>query len=793
MPVFLLFQNCYHLYFIRYTAQRSFPIFLILAVIFGSSCAPARYVPEGDYLLSKNKVENVQKSVPEDQLKNYVLQKPNKRLFGLRFYLFLYNLSNIQKEKWPHNWLRKIGEEPVIYNPGLTENSADQLRQFLENKGYHQAVVSDTVIFRGRNARAYYSIQSNDPYRIKTITYVFEDTSLISHVLPDTLNSLLKRGMRFDKDVLQQERIRIENLLKEQGYYRFVKEYIFYNATLDPDDNSVELVMIIKEFVEGEPDPRTKVKQHHRYKIGNVYLNPDYIAQPGENGLEPGQISFDTTFYQGQYLLYSGKPSLKPGVIINSSYIVPGQFYKLSDVNRTYRNLSELNLVRYTNITFREVEAVPASANERLLDCRIELTQKKVQSYQTEIAGTNSAGDLGIRGNLLYQNFNLFKGAEVFNLKVTGAIEALRNRSEGKYKSMKEVGMETSIVFPKFFSPFRLESFVKKYSPKTSISASFNYQSRPDYTRSIANSSFSYKWKGNQYLTHTIWPLELNYVQIYENLSSAEFLDSMKNTPLGYSFEDHMVNVARYGIELNKQAIGQRKDFVFTRFNIESAGNLVNLANKIFNEKTTDEPYELFNVPYFQYMRGDVDFSYYNIIDKQNSFVYHLFIGLGIPYGNSETLPYEKKFFAGGPNSIRAWNTYDLGPGSYVETDTALSSVFYYPNKNGDMKLEANIEYRFKVIWKMEGAIFLDMGNVWDIGEDEDKPGAEFNWARFHKEIAIGTGFGARFDFSFFLLRLDFGIKLRDPALPEGERWVQAFRNFGINDLHLKFGIGYPF
>jgi hypothetical protein len=429
----------------------------------------------------------------------------------------------------------------------------------------------------------------------------------------------------------------------------------------------------------------------------------------------------------------------------------------------------------------------------KTLDSRIELSQKKVQFYQSEIAGTNSAGDLGIRGNLTYQNLNVFKGAEVLNLKFTGAIEALKNRSEGKYRSMKELGAETSIVFPKFFAPFRLEKFVKRYLPKTSVLLSFNYQSRPDYTRSIVNSSISYRWKGNPYLTHTIWPLELNYVQIYEDLSSEEFIDSIKNTPLGYSFEDHMVNMARYGFELNNQTIGKRKDFFFARFNIESAGNLVNVVKNLSGGEETGEPNELLNVPYFQYFRSDLDFSYHNVIDKQNTFVYHVFIGLGLPYGNSGAMPYEKKYYSGGPNSMRGWSTRDIGPGSYVEQDTLQSSVFYYPNKSGDMKLEANIEYRFKVIWKMGGAIFLDMGNIWDIGEEEDRPGADFSWNRFYKEVGIGTGFGARFDFSFFLLRLDFGIKLRDPSLPEGDRWIGLFQNFGLNDLHVKFGIGYPF
>jgi hemolysin activation/secretion protein len=279
-------------------------------------------------------------------------------------------------------------------------------------------------------------------------------------------------------------------------------------------------------------------------------------------------------------------------------------------------------------------------------------------------------------------------------------------------------------------------------------------------------------------------------VQIYEERSQQDFLDSIKNTPLGYSFEDHVVNMARYSIELNNQTLGKSRNFIYTRINIESAGNLLNLYNKTFNSTDSETPYTFWSVPYFQYFLGDVDLRYYNVIDKQNRFVYRLFVGLGYPYGNSEALPYEKKYFSGGPNSIRAWRTRDLGPGSYVEAD---SSLYYFPNKNGDIKLEANLEYRFKVIWKMEGALFLDVGNIWSIREEPDKPGAEFAWNRFYKEIAVGSGLGFRFDFSFFLLRFDFGIKLRDPALPEHNRWVPVFRDFGFNDLGLKVGIGYPF
>jgi outer membrane protein assembly factor BamA len=595
--------------------------------------------------------------------------------------------------------------------------------------------------------------------------------------------------MKFDKDILQSERVRIENLLKEFGYFRFSKEYVYFHATIIPEQNAVDLTMRFKEFVEGKPDPRSKVRLHPKYRIGRVFVYPDYASPTLAERGKSEAIRLDTVVYNDQLFLNTGKSTLKPSVVYNMNHIIPGQYYKLSNVTKTYRNLSELGPIRYTNIIFWD-DSLAAPGRDRMLDCRIELTRKKVQAYQAEIAGTNSAGDLGVRGNISYQNLNLFRGAEIFNIKFTGAIEALKNRTNKQYTSMKEIGAETNIIFPKFFAPLRLSGFVKRYSPKTAISASFNYQSRPDYTRSIANSSFSYKWNTKPYLSHTIWPLEANYVQIYEERSSQEFIDSIKNTPLGFSFEDHLVNMARYGFELNNQSIGRSRDFIFLRFNLESAGNLVYAVNKITGSDTIGSQYYLFNVPYFQYVRGDIDFRYYNIIDRQNKFAYRLYIGLGYPYGNSEALPFEKKFFSGGPNSIRAWSTRDLGPGSYVDT---TETYFKYPNKNGDIKIEANVEYRFKVIWKMEAAIFFDIGNIWAIRPEEERPGSLFEWNRFYKELAVGTGLGARFDFSFFLLRVDFGLKLRDPAMQEKERWLSAIRDFNIKDLHLNFGIGYPF
>ncbi|HLO58782.1 MAG TPA: BamA/TamA family outer membrane protein [Bacteroidales bacterium] len=759
----------------------------VLSVIVLTGCSQARYVPKGDYLLSRNRIETRQKSdITQEELQGYVLQNPNKRMLGIRLYLFLYNLSNPAKEKWPHNWLRKIGEEPVIFDSTLTKTSVDQLKQFLSNKGYNNSLVKDTVRFHRKNASVLYRIEYGKPYRIRTIRYVFEDTALAPIILADTVNSILHKNIVFNKDKLGLERTRIESLLKEKGYFNFSKEYIFYEAVTNSLTDSVGLTMHVKEYIAGEPDPHTKIRPHPKYRIREVQVFPDFADNFGNNK----KIN-DTAFVKNVYFLTPGRPNLKPNAIMSRNYILPGEYYKLSDVNRTYRNLSNLSIVRFTNITFKEADSISGFGNDRYLDCRIELTQKKLQSLQFEIAGTNSSGDLGARGSLVYSNFNLFRGAEVLNMRFTGALESLKNQTNGQYKSMREFGISSNIVFPKFFAPFRFEGFVKRYAPKTSIAASINYQSRPDYTRSIANASFYYKWNSTPYLSHTFYPIELNYIRIYKINFSKELQDFITNSPLAYSFENHVINDIRYTLELNNQTLGKSRNFVFTRVNLESAAFFLHLANNGFNHQNDSSTYRLFNVPYFQYILGDVDLRYYNVIDRQNRVVMRVFAGAGVPYGNSNALPYEKKYFSGGPNSMRAWGTRDLGPGSYV--DKTSDSLFYFPNRNGDIKLEGNIEYRFKLIWKIESALFLDAGNVWNMKKDPEKPNAEFSWNRFYKEIAVASGLGFRFDFSFFLLRVDIGLRLRDPSFTDGERWTNPFHNFDFGDLHFKFGIGYPF
>jgi outer membrane protein assembly factor BamA len=365
----------------------------------------------------------------------------------------------------------------------------------------------------------------------------------------------------------------------------------------------------------------------------------------------------------------------------------------------------------------------------------------------------------------------------------------MTNRYEGKTSNfknlMKEGGIETTLTLPKFLVPFPAQRFTMKYNPRTVISTSYNYQDRPDYVRTIASTSLSYRWKGNSFNTHQLYPIDFNYVSLPNDIDSALQAD-IANTPLVSSFQNHTILASRYTFEYTTQVIEKKEDFIYLRSNIESAGNLLhNFAKLTPNENDTN----LMGVPYFQYLKGDVEFQVHNQITQGNKVVYRFFAGMGYPLGNSDALPFEKLYFSGGPNGIRAWSTARLGPGS----DTSRQAS--YASKMGDIRLEANLEYRFRLFWKLEGAFFLDVGNIWTLREYDTRPGTNFDWDRFYKEIAVGTGVGARFDFSFLIIRLDFGLKMRDPAILEGSRWI----DFNSMEYTLRqrstwqFGIGYPF
>ncbi|MDP4185650.1 MAG: BamA/TamA family outer membrane protein, partial [Bacteroidota bacterium] len=439
-------------------------------------------------------------------------------------------------------------------------------------------------------------------------------------------------------------------------------------------------------------------------------------------------------------------------------------------------------------------ESADTLAN-KILDCYILLTPQTLQSYTFDVEGTNSSGNYGFAGNLNYQHRNIFRGAELLNVRFKGALEkqlAVVNEAKQKFNT-REYGVETDLVIPRFWAPLNAESFSKYSMPLTRLSLSYNYQKRPDYTRTIANSQFGYDWRTSAYSRHQFNLIDFNIVHLFAK--NEAFVDSIKNLYIRSSYIDHLILATNYTYTYSTQNLQKRTDYSYFRLSFETAGNSLYLLNRLMNSKKEAQTdydlsknyYKFLNTPFAQYAKLDLEYRRGFILDYINSIVFRSFLGVALPYGNFDLIPFEKQYFTGGANGIRAWKVRSLGPGTY----SAPNNVF--PNQSSDIKLEANAEYRFKLFWKLEGALFLDAGNIWSINDKDNRPGAVFKFDQFYKQIAMGTGVGTRFDFTYFIIRVDLGIKMRDPAETVRTKWRIFDGPLKQDNLNLTFAIGYPF
>jgi hypothetical protein len=439
-------------------------------------------------------------------------KSPTKKILGLKFHLSVYNLSREKKDNWWNRSLRTIGEEPVIFDEYLTEKTRAQLQLYLHNKGYYNGTVNDTVLYNKKKAKVIYTLDLQEPYRINSIKYRFEDTTVMKFILADTLNSLLKTGDNFDVDVLSAERDRIEKILKDRGFYNFAKEYIFYQADSSKKFHKVDVNLVVKKYRQLNVNGSFTEIPHPKYRIGNVYIITCFDAKEALANPDEFKAKLDTIVIDGITILFDDKQNVKPGVVISSNFILPSEYYKLSNVSQSYRNLSSLQLFRLVTIDFTEPEN-QEDKQERTLDCTIQLTPFVLQSYSIELEGTNSSGNIGGGGNLVYQHRNLFMGAENFDMRFKGALETIKENTSTAYGNMIELGAEANLSIPKFLLPFRTEQFIKKFNPKTTLKLAYNFQRRPDYVRTVANASFGYIWKGNKYLPMLLIPLKSTWLK----------------------------------------------------------------------------------------------------------------------------------------------------------------------------------------------------------------------------------------------------------------------------------------
>ena len=696
-------------------------------------------------------------------------------------------MSSGKKE---NDWLKRIGESPVFYDEVQTRQSNEQLLILLKNKGYYNAVVKDSLEIdkKTQKLNLIFDIRANQPYRIRNYIYSIKDKSLTGIIMKDTINQLLKRNDIFDLDILNSERQRITNYLKDCGYYMFSEQFISFDADTSLNSHRVDLTEKIDDALLNNPE--SEVVAHQKYKIRNYLINPTFKAT--DLAADRLEQKPDTLVKNDYLFVYTGKLKYKPELFYNLNSLKDSTFYCLFNAEKTYRALNRLKQFKLINISFTDAHSF-TNDSIPLLDCKIQLTPLPRQNISFDVEGTNSSGNLGVAGNMNFQHRNVFGGAEVLDLQLRVASE--RQQFSNSIFKTHEYGFESSLTFPKFLSFIKPKSMSAFQIPETKITSGYNYQSIPDYTRNITNLTIGYNWKTTNYQFHTLNLVDLNYVHIY-NLNPV-FINSIEDLYIKSSFTDHLIFATNYTWIYNTHNVNKREDYKFYKVNFESAGNLLELYCKLLNKEKigsidtitnqTSSYYKILNTRFAQYLKGDFEYRYGHMINKISSLVGRAFAGIGFPYGNFNVLPFEKKYFTGGANGIRAWQVRSLGPGTYK----APSGV--YPNQSGDIKLEANLEYRFKLFWLMEGALFLDAGNIWAINSLDNREGALFKITEFYKQIAIGTGTGLRFDFTYFIFRLDLGLKLRDPSLVAGKRFIPGNYKFSSDLLNLSFAIGYPF
>lgn len=758
------------------------------------SCNPTKKFAQNEYLLTNNTIEfekgseRIESGEVKEGITGIIKQKPNKKILGIfRFHLGVYTWGDRGKPNRFNNWLKSIGEEPVILDTTLTNRSAKQIGQYLGKNGYFNSFVRDSTVINAKRkrARVYYKITVGEPYRILSVTRTIYDPSIEKIVLADTSNTLIRLNNIFSESTFQKERERITFLLKNNGYYFFNQQYIEYKADSSLKSKQVKIRMVINNI--NGTDSTTGIN-HQTSKIANIYVRTDYDAlQAHDFNLE------DTVVVKDIHFIYSGRiKKIRPEVLAQNIFIQKDSLYRQDLSDYTYRSLSDLSIFKFVNIRYEPlIDSASQSVN---LNCIISLAPFVKQNYSIELEGTNNGGNFGIAGDFGYHNKNTFRGAELYELKLRGLLESqknfISNQAEENTKlgifNTYEYGIENDLYLPKVIFPFKwLVNWSRYSSPKSSFEANYNFQQRPEFKKINFDFSAGAILRPSKFERIYLYPAELNFVDITLNPEFVDQLLESNDLFLFLNYTDHFIANGRYSYVFNNQQINKLTDFVYFRANFEIAGNLLRLISNNSRSLNKDDfgRFEINGNPFAQYVKPDVDFRYYQVFNNNSSLVYRIAGGVGIPYLNSVFLPYEKNFYAGGTSDLRAFVARTVGPGSY-SSDISFERI-------GEIKINTNIEYRFDILRILKGAFFTDAGNIWLLKNDLSRPGGQFKANKFLDEMAVGTGFGFRFDFTFFIFRLDFGIPLKDPARESGDRWL--FKRLQMGDINTNFGIGFPF
>ncbi|MBL8002144.1 MAG: BamA/TamA family outer membrane protein [Flavobacteriales bacterium] len=793
-------------------------------------CDAAKHVPEGRQLLAGNTVRidrEAGRTIPRkdpidlEEVGAIVKQKPNKRVLGLPFYLALYNLRDpdrVVRRRAEHDSLCLVnnrerelkgrrpktcdrstrgrnGEPPVVLDTALVRRSTEQIRMYLQKEGYFHAQVKDSIEVKGRKARVTYTLLPGPAYTFCDVQWSVDEGNMDAYMREAWERSHLKVGGRFDADALEAERERVALLMRENGFLLFNRDLVMYDADTGMGGHTVDLRMRIERPLGRNQRGLKGTREGTIFHVERVIIDEDTRSR--------GRLSEDTTHLAGYDLIHRGElPPYRPEALLCGMYLRPDQRFKQSDADLTYRRLTNLRVFDRVDIRYDTT----GTSRPDGVNCIVQLTPGKVQNLSLEGFITNRGGFMGTSLSVGYRHRNLFRSMASITASMNFGFEAQQSVTgnnaggdagttvgrDGLFNTI-EFGPEVTLRFPNFLLPVKCGTFARSAAPRTTIAMLYNYQRRPDYTRSLAKFSFGYEWNESRTKTWGVFPIDLNVIRLpYYSPEFLEFLQTTNDPVLTDSYTDHLIAGARVVYTLNTQDASVKRRNYFLRSTLQTSGNLLNAYNRITDrpmetDSTGASYYTAGNVRFAQFVKLDNDLRYYYRIHEKSSLAMRVMAGIGVPFGNLTVLPFETSFYGGGANGIRAWQVRSLGPGSY----SAPRSF----DRIGDMHLEGNLEYRVKLIGYLEGALFVDAGNIWSLRPNPAKPGGEFEVDDFVSEIAVGGGLGARLNFDYFLVRFDLGVQMKDPGRAVGERWYfqRSDKDAIGRVMNLNLGIGYPF
>lgn len=801
-----------------------------------ASCKPTRRLGEGEFLLMKNKVEfkgdfskeekkEFKAVLDKDSFESILKQKPNYRILGVfKFHLSVYNSvdtvkmkRDIEKRKVKlaqknekrkakekklkkyhkpyRQWLYEdIGEAPVIFDTSLTQRSVNEIQNYLFNHGFFnpelaytaKIVKSDTS---KKKIRTTYFIEPGEPHRINHIQFSVINNDVLQVINDDFKrnDSIVQIGNRIDMDQLQKYQNRISLVLKSHGYFEFNKGLIHFDVDTNFANYSALLYVYIDKTHRGiSSQDSIADNTFTKFYVKDITFNTSFPPYKSKSG-EP--LPYDSISYRGINVLYQHKLNFTPRLLHRKLMFSNDSLYNSGYSNLTYRKLYSLGVFDIVNISYEQDLTGDTLDGTLPLHATIDLKPTKNQGISLEGSATNNGGNLGLQGTVVYTHRNIFKGAEHLVLSLSGGIESQwaigTEEEQTALFNTVEFSPNIELIVPKFLIPISDVRFKKIQNPRTFFSFDFRYQRRPDYTGIINSGYFGYRWSSLNRISHRFNVVQLSQVNIDRSPAFEDYLESLNNAVIEAIYTDHFIPSSKYILSYNNQTKKNQQNVNFIQFTFQEAGNVTHLVANAVNAPTNENgQYEIGGVPFAQFLKTEIDFRNYNYINLKNTVAYRIDVGTAVPYGNLKVIPFNESFFVGGSNSNRGWRARTLGPGSYFDS-TGVESY----DKVGDIKLDLSLEYRFNLVSFFDLAFFVDAGNVWFLPRDgitKDNP-AVFNVDRFASEIAFAFGTGLRLNFSFFLLRFDFGLQVKDPKAPVGERWIfQSKDNYNqkIDDIN---------